>query len=72
MSACSFDAAERYTLSTFVFKVEGEFSVCKMFFLIIDENDSLSEYNKIPLGPNRTNGAVYSKIYFKVEICSAH
>ena len=37
----------------------------------IDENDSLSEYNKIPLGYNRTNGAVYSKIYFKVEICSA-
>ena len=35
------------------------------------ENDSLSEYNKIPLGHNRTNGAVYSKIYFKVEICSA-
>ena len=42
----------------------------KMF--IMDENDALSEYNKIPLGYNRTNGAVYSKIYFKVEICSAH
>ena len=39
---------------------------------IMDENDALSEYNKIPLGHNRTNGAVYSKIYFKVEICSAH
>ena len=38
---------------------------------IIDGNDSLSEYNKIPLGHNRTNGAVYSKIYFKFEICSA-
>ena len=38
---------------------------------IMHENDSLSEYNKIPLGHNRTNGAVYSKIYFKVEICSA-
>ena len=38
---------------------------------IMDEYDSLSEYNKIPLGHNRTNGAVYSKIYFKVEICSA-
>ena len=38
---------------------------------ILDENDSLSEYNKIPLGHNRTNGAVYSKINFKVEICSA-
>ena len=38
----------------------------------MDENDSLSEYNKIPLGHNRTNGAVYSKIYFKVEICSTH
>ena len=39
---------------------------------IMDENDALSEYNKIPLGHNRNNGAVYSKIYFKVEICSAH
>ena len=38
----------------------------------MDENDALSEYNKIPHGHNRTNGAVYSKIYFKVEICSAH
>ena len=38
----------------------------------MDENDALSEYNKIPLDHNRTNGAVYSKIYFKVEICSAH
>ena len=37
---------------------------------IMDENDSLPEYIKIPLGHNRTNGAVYSKIYFKVEICS--
>ena len=25
---------------------------------IMDENDALSEYNKIPLGHNRTNGAV--------------
>ena len=33
----------------------------------MDENDALSEYNKIPLGHNRTNGAD-----FKVEICSAH
>ena len=43
------------------------------FFLnfIMDENDALSEYHKIPLGHNRTNFAVYSKIYFKVEICSA-
>ena len=39
---------------------------------IMDENDALSEYIKIPLGHNRTNGALYSKIYFKVEICSAH
>ena len=42
------------------------------FFFIMDENDALSEYNKIPLGPNLTSCAVYSKIYFKVEICSAH
>ena len=40
--------------------------------ITMDENDALSEYNKISLGHNRTNGAVYSKIYFKVEICSAH
>ena len=37
---------------------------------IMDENDSLSAYNKIPLGHNRTNSTVYSKIYLKVEICS--
>ena len=37
----------------------------------MDENDSISEYNKTPLGHNRTNGAVYSKIDFKFEICSA-
>ena len=35
------------------------------------ENDPLSEYNKIPLGHNCTNGAVNSKINCKVEICSA-
>ena len=38
---------------------------------IMDENDSLSEYIKIPLSHNRTNGAVYSKINFKDENCSA-
>ena len=48
----------------------GKCSVFKKNY-IMDENDSLSEYNKIPLGHNRTNGAVCSKIYFKVEICSA-
>ena len=37
----------------------------------MDENDTLSEYNKIPLGHNRTNGTVYPKIDFKVKICSA-
>ena len=46
--------------------LKGECSVLKKY--IMDENDSLSEYNKIPLGHNRTNVAVYSKIYFKVEI----
>ena len=51
----------------FLFKGE-----CSVFFIIIimDENVALSEYNKIPLDHNRTNGAVYSKIYFKVQICS--
>ena len=39
---------------------------------IMNENDLLSEYNKIPLGHNHTNDVVYSKIYFKVENCSAH
>ena len=28
----------------------------------MDENDSLPEYIKIPLGHNRTNDAVYTKI----------
>ena len=28
----------------------------------MDENNPLSEKNKTPLGHNRTNGAVYSKI----------
>ena len=51
--------------------LKGECSVF-FFFFIMDENDALSEYIKIPLGHNRINGAVYSKIYFKVEICSAH
>ena len=37
----------------------------------MDENDPVTEYNKIPLDHNRTNGAVYSEINFKVEICSA-
>ena len=32
----------------------------KIYIYIMDENNSLSEYNKIPLGHNRTNGAVYS------------
>ena len=50
--------------------VKEECSVFKKYY-IMDENDSLSEYNNIPLGHNRTNGAVYSKIDFKVEICSA-
>ena len=27
----------------------------------MDDNDPLSEQNKIPLGHNRTNGSVYSK-----------
>ena len=52
-------------------QLKGECSVFKKKF-IMDENDALSDYNKIPLGHNRTNGAVYSKINFKVEICSAH
>ena len=51
--------------------LKGECSVFKKKF-IMNENDALSEYNKIPLGHNRTNVAVYSKIYFKIEICSAH
>ena len=50
--------------------LKGNAAYCFVFFYI-DENDALSEYNEIPLSHNRTNGAVYSKIYFKVEICSA-
>ena len=51
--------------------IKGECSVFLKKKYIMDENNSLSEYIKIPLGHNRTNGAVYSKINFKVEICSA-
>ena len=53
-------------------KLKGECSVFLKKSFITDENDALSEYNKIPLGHNRTNGTIYSKINFKVEICSAH
>ena len=52
-------------------KLKEECSVFKKK-IIMDGNDALSEYNEIQLGHNRTNGAVYPKIYFKVEICSAH
>ena len=43
----------------------------------MDENDPLSEYNKIPLGHNRTNGAPFtpkstsklrSALYFRYSI----
>ena len=45
-------------------------SQCSVFLkknYIMDENDSLAEYIKIPLGHNRTNGAVYPKINFKLR-----
>ena len=51
--------------------IKGKCSVFLILF-IVDKNDALSEYIKIPLGHNGINGAVYSKIYFKIEICSAH
>ena len=38
----------------------------------MDKKDPLSELNKIPLGHNRTNGAVYSKTNFKVKIFDSH
>ena len=46
--------------------IKGECSVFKKIY-IMDENDSLSKYNKIPLGHNRTNGAVYSKSTSKLR-----
>ena len=46
--------------------LKWECSVFKKNY-IIDENDALSEYNKIPLGHNRTNGAVYSKSTSKLR-----
>ena len=52
--------------------LKGECSVFKKNILWMKTIRSLSEYNKIPLDYNCTNVAVYSKIYFKVEICSAH
>ena len=39
---------------------KGECSVFLKKIYIVDENDSLSEYIKIPLGHNRINGAVYA------------
>ena len=53
-------------------QLKGECSVFKKNIYILDENDALSKYKKIPLGHNRTNRTVYSKLDFKVEICSAH
>ena len=50
--------------------IKGECSVFKKNY-VMNEIDLLSEYIKIPLGHNRTNGAVYPKINFKVEIYSA-
>ena len=47
---------------------------CSVFLkknILWKKKNSLSENIKIPIGHNRTNGAVYSKINFKVEICSA-
>ena len=55
-----------------MFHLKGNAAYLKKLKFIMDENDALSEYNKISLGYNCTNGAVCSKIYFKVEICSAH
>ena len=37
----------------------------------MDENNPLTKKNEIPIGHNRTNGAIYSEINFKAEICSA-
>ena len=37
----------------------------------MDEIDPLTEHNKIPLGHNRTNGVVDSRINLKVETCTA-
>ena len=51
--------------------LKGECSVFLKKNYVKDENDSLSEYIKIPLGHNRTNGAVSLQNNFKVEICSA-
>ena len=42
----------------------------KKYNYIMDENNLLSEQNKIQLGYNRTNGSVYSKINLKDEICT--
>ena len=34
----------------------------------MDENDALSEYNKIPLGHNRTNEYVLRQIQIQIQI----
>ena len=48
-------------LMKLIWTLKGNAAYLKNIY-IMDENDSLSEYTKIPLGHNRTNGAVYSKI----------
>ena len=62
---------KEHSLITVKLKVKGEGSVFLKKNYVMDENDSLSEYIKIPLGHNRPNGAVCSKINSKVEICAA-
>ena len=61
----------RETFPSFSAIILKAYDVYLKKYYIMDKNDVLSEYNKIPLGHNRTNSAVYSKINFKIEVCSA-
>ena len=56
-----------YIILFYTCHFKGECSVFLKKNYIMYENDSLSKYIKILLGHNRTNGAVYSKINFKVQ-----
>ena len=51
---------------------KGECSVLKKKYILWMKTIRYPNTIKIPLGHSRINGTVYSKIYFKVEICSAH
>ena len=68
VNVCTYEGQVKIDIREFL---KGDTAYLKKYIYLMDENDSLSEYIKILLGYNRTNGAVYSKINFEVVIYSA-